>query len=228
MVGVALLLPVISLVSLGGATERYEVDFISLLIIAAAVGWLWLAERLRGSPWTRRAVLGVGTAAVAYSAAANLAFGVVGYYDGLRLARPATYERLEDAFGWVPTLAARLQGEPVVLEVLPQGVPTATTAVQVAAPGAGVAALRATFVANPALPPRSFVALRVTGPDGAVRRYRLSRPVMTVSAGFGGSGLADVRIDWMLVRPGPGGAGAAPVPPGFGVVEPHVVRWTPE
>jgi hypothetical protein len=107
-------------------------------------------------------------------------------------------------------------------------VPTATTSVQVAAPGAGVMALRATFAANPALPRGSFVALRVTGPDGVVRREPLSRPVVTVRAGFGGSGLADVRVDWILVRPGRGGAAAAPVPPGFGIVEPEVVGWTPE
>ena len=94
-----------------------------------------------------------------FCAAANLAFSVVGYYDALRQARPETYERLERAFAWVPTIAAQLRGEPVVLEVRPPGCRRPTTRSRLAAPGAGIVALRATFVANPGLPPGSIVAL---------------------------------------------------------------------
>lgn len=226
MVAVALALPVISLVSLGGATERYEVDFISLLIIPAAIAWLWLADRLRGAPWPRRAILAMGAAAVAFCALANLAFGVVGYYDGLRTTHPETYERLEATFAWVPTIGATLQGRPVVLEVGPQGVPVATTTLQLAAPGDGVVDLRATFVPNPALPPGSAVALAVTGSDGVSRRVRLTSPEATIRAGLDGPGLHDVRVDWVLARRG-GAQAPAPPPAGLSVLEARVTGWTP-
>ncbi len=127
----------------------------------------------------------------------------------------------------MPTLAAKLQGEPVVLEVRPEGVPTTTSSVQLAAPGAGVVDLRATFVANPALPAGSVVALDVTGSDGAERRFPLTRQDTTVRAGLDGSGLADVRIEWVLVRAGRGGGATPPAPAGLDVTDAQVVRWTP-
>jgi len=227
MVAVALLLPVISIVGFGGATERYEVDFASLLIIAAAIAWLWLADRLRGSAWPRRVVLAVGTAAIAFCVVANLAFGVNGYLDGLRVARPEIYERLEGAFAWVPTTAARLQGHAVMLEARPQGVATTETTLQLAAPGDGIVDLRARFVANPALPPGSVVALQVLGPDGVVRRVPLTAQDTTIRAGLDGSGLQEVRVRWVLVRAGRGPPPPTAPPAGLYVLDARVVGWTP-
>ncbi len=51
----------------------------------------------------------------------------------------------------MPTLAARLQGEPVVLGAAPEGAPLEETDIRVAAPGAGTVALRASFDWNPVL-----------------------------------------------------------------------------
>jgi hypothetical protein len=227
VVAVALLLPVISLVGFGGATERYEVDFASLLIMAAAIAWLWLADRLRGSAWPRRGVLAVGVAAIAFCAVANLAFSVNGYLDGLRVAQPGTYERLEGAFAWIPTIGAKLEGRAVMLEARPQGVATDESTLQLAAPGDGVVEVRATFVANPALPPGSVVALQVRGSDGAERRVPLSAQDTTVRAGLDGSGLKDVRVRWVLVRAGRRAPTAADPPAGLYVLDARVVGWTP-
>ena len=146
---------------------------------------------------------------------------MVGYGDGLRTARPETYERLEGAFDWVPTLAARLQGEPVVLEVRPPGVPTAAHRGQLAAPGGGRRGPAAPCVANPALPPGSVVLARRdrlrTGPRAGIRAARPDddRPGRVSTA----AGSADVRIEWVLRRAPAAAAPTTPLPRGFGVTD---------
>jgi len=227
LLGIALVLPLVPLVSLGGATERYLVDFATLAVVPATLAWLWLAERVPRRS-ARRVVLGVGTAAIAYCGVANLAFSVVGYYDGLRAANPGTYASLEGAFAWVPTLAAKLRGEPVVLETRPPpGTPAAESVVQLAAPGAGTAVVAATPVAA-TLPPGSLVPADVRGPDGPVTRIRMTigtRTQMTVR--LGGAGLADIRIGWGVARvagtAAPVDAGTA----GAGLADIRVVEWSP-
>ena len=226
---ICVLLPLPSLVGFGGATERYEVDFASLLIIGASLVWLWLADRARARRPVRWAVLGVGTAAILVCVAVNLAFSMVGYGDGLRLSQPATYARIEGAFGFIPTLASKIQGKPVVLETRPRpGTPTADSIVQLAAPGAGTAVIRATPVAGPSLPPGSLVPADVRQPDGHVTRIRMTigSPVrMTIR--LDGAGLADVGIHWARARSAATGAPTDSVAAAVGLADQRVVEWSP-
>jgi hypothetical protein len=222
---IAVLLPLPSLVGFGGATERYEVDFASLLIIAASLTWLWLADRARRRP-RRRAVLGVGTAAILFCVTTNLAFSMVGYSDGLRNTQLATYARIERAFSWIPTLAATLRGEPVLLETGPREATLRTATVQIAAPGSGVVALRARFVTNPAIPRGSRIVIQVQDAGGTPGPIALAGGETTVRAQVS-HGLNNVLVTWTVI----GYAGPIPedgVPlPGLGIRDARVVAWDP-
>ena len=223
ILGVALAVVLLPVLSLPGATERLHVDFASLMMIVALVVWLWWADRLRSSGWARRTALGVGATAVVYGAVVNLAFGVVGYHDGLRTAHPDTYARLERAFSWVPTLAVTIRGEPSLLEVRSFG---SNVELQIVSPSAGVVDLRGEFLPNPVLPAGSIVSLVVSG--SGVRRYPLDQEDTTVQIELGGAGLHDVSIRFELIRlghvrpPPPGSPGA-----GLGLVDARVTGWEP-
>jgi hypothetical protein len=165
----------------------------------------------------------VGTTALAYGAVVNLAFGVVGYHDGLRVAHPDTYARLERAFSWVPTLAVKIRGEPALLEVRSFG---SNVELQIVSPSAGVVDLRGEFLPNPALPAGSIVSLVVSGSE--VRRVPLVQEDTTVPIELSGAGLHDVSIRFELIRlghvrpPPPGSPGA-----GLGLVDARVTGWEP-
>ncbi len=118
---VALLVMAVPLLTFNGATMRYEVDCVTLLMLAALLVWLRVEERApRAPPARRRRPWPSRPRGAASRCCFGLAFSMTGYCDSLRAHNPATYARIEGAFDWVPTLAARLRGEPVVLEVGPR------------------------------------------------------------------------------------------------------------
>jgi len=79
----------------GWSTQRYEVDFLPLLALgcvggfAAAIGWV-------GSYW-RWAPTSVLCVAIVCGAAVNLALGLAGPYDEMKLNKPARFVRIA---GW--------------------------------------------------------------------------------------------------------------------------------
>jgi hypothetical protein len=228
LVGVAVLLPLPSLLSFGGATERYEVDFLTLLLIPALATWLWLAGRLRGRRLARGGVLAVGVAAIAFSVVANLALGVVGYGDGLRTAQPGTYDRIEGAFGWIPTLAARIAGEPKLLEVRPRfGISVAATEIQVVAPEAGVVELRTPLLPNPGLPPGSAMLADLTLPDGSTSRIALPADEVPSLGVPVERGLNTVTLHWRGVRFPRVRTDRVP-PAAYGLRDARIEAWRPE
>ncbi len=146
---------------------------------------------------------------------------MTGYGDTLRTQNPETYARLKSAFDWVPSLAARLRGEPLVLEVGPLH-PSRATVVRLASPGSGTVDLSAVFVPNPELRTGSRIVLAVRGTDGVTRRYPRKPGEMTVRAGLDLAGVQDVWIRWRVVRY----SGPRPVPdPGI-ATNVRAVRWT--
>jgi hypothetical protein len=74
------------------ATQRYEVDFLPLGVLAALVCFAIVHGRLSG--WRRPAITGAFVIVVAYSATANLALGFSGPYDEMLQNRPARYVRI--------------------------------------------------------------------------------------------------------------------------------------
>jgi hypothetical protein len=115
LIALAFLIIVMASYALWGATIRYEVDFASLLLITAALGWIGWAGRLSG---LRRRLLTVGgMLLITWSVACGAAFGFMGYFQSLRFSSPDTFTRLQELTSFIPTLASAIDGEPKAIDV---------------------------------------------------------------------------------------------------------------
>jgi hypothetical protein len=80
------------LAATGFATQRYEVDFLPLAVLAAVTA---CGIQISRWPGTRNAVLSIALGvSIVYSAVANLALGIAGPYDEMQKNRPANYLRI--------------------------------------------------------------------------------------------------------------------------------------
>jgi len=79
----------------GWSTQRYEVDFLPLLILGCLGSFAVVVDRL-GKYW-RWALVSVLCVAIVCGAAANLALGLAGPYDEMRFNKPARFVRIA---GW--------------------------------------------------------------------------------------------------------------------------------
>ncbi len=86
-----------------------------MLLIVAALGWLAWAARLNGLQ--KRLLTGGGVILIAWGAACGAAFGIKGYYDGLRTSSPKTYARLEKLTSPIPTLISAIDGKPKTVDI---------------------------------------------------------------------------------------------------------------
>jgi hypothetical protein len=89
------LLVLLFITATGWSTQRYEVDFLPLLILGCLGGFAVTVSRL-GRYW-RWALTSVLCMAVVCGAAANLALGLAGPYDEMRFNKPARFVRIA---GW--------------------------------------------------------------------------------------------------------------------------------
>lgn len=99
--------------SVPGYTERYELDFLPSLIMAATIGWAALATAAptrRRAAWWRRA----GIVLAAWSALVGVAISITGYYDSLRLYHLSAFQALEGVFSPLPTVATMVAGRPMI------------------------------------------------------------------------------------------------------------------
>jgi hypothetical protein len=120
LIAVGLLTIVAVSFALWGATMRYEVDFASILLIAAALGWVGWAARLSGL--RRRLLAAAGMLLITWSVASGAALGFMGYFQSLRLS-PKTFTHLQNLTSFIPTLASAIDGEPKTIDVYtPTGV----------------------------------------------------------------------------------------------------------
>jgi hypothetical protein len=115
LIASGLLIIVMASFAIWGATMRYEVDFASVLLIAAALGWVGWAARLSGL--RRRLLTGGGVLLIAWGAACGVAFSMKGYYEGLRTSSPKTYTRLENLTSPIPTLISAIEGKPKAVDI---------------------------------------------------------------------------------------------------------------
>jgi hypothetical protein len=115
VLAVGLLIILLTSFALPGATMRYEVDFASAVLIAAALGWLGWTVRLSGL--RRRLITGGGVLLIAWGVACGAAFGVMGYYQGLRAYSPQTFTRLQNLTSPIPTLISAIDGEPKTVDI---------------------------------------------------------------------------------------------------------------
>ena len=103
------------------ATERYEVDFTTLLLFGALAGWLALSNDAHG--WQRRLVRIGGGSLAAWSCVAGLAISFTGYYNLLASAHPGTWKTLEDLSAPVSRAIAVFKRHPVLAEVVSANFP---------------------------------------------------------------------------------------------------------
>lgn len=96
-------------------TERYEVDFTTLLLLGALAGWLALAKHTDG--WRRRGVRIAGGLLAAWGCVAGLAISFTGYYNLLASEHPGTWRSLQDAAAPISTAIAAVEGHPVLGEL---------------------------------------------------------------------------------------------------------------
>ena len=108
----AILIAVATMVRIPAATQRYEVDWLTLLLMASVVA-IGIAMAHAGTA-ARRSISAAMIALGTYSCMVGTALGMTGYFDTLRLAHPNTYKALEDTFAFVPTLSSRASKRPLV------------------------------------------------------------------------------------------------------------------
>jgi hypothetical protein len=94
------------------STERYEVDFATLFVLAGLAGWLALAT---GPPSRMRTVLRVGGGLLAaWGCATGVATSFFGYGNYLQTKHPATWKTLEDIGSPLSMAIATVVGHPVL------------------------------------------------------------------------------------------------------------------
>jgi hypothetical protein len=98
-----------------GSTERYEVDFSTLLLFGALAAWLALSCELRGRG--RRAVRLGGALLAVWGCLTGTAISFVGYDNLLAINHPATWRKLENLGSPLSVAIAFVVGHPVLAKV---------------------------------------------------------------------------------------------------------------
>jgi len=96
-------------------TERYEVDFTTLLLLGAVASWLTLAHITDG--WRRRVVRFGGGLLALWGCIVGLTISFTGYEYLLESRHPGTWRTLQDIGSPVSTALAIVAGRPVLAEV---------------------------------------------------------------------------------------------------------------
>ena len=108
---------------LAGTTQRYVVDFMALLSLAALLTWLVTLTRAAQGSWRRRLAAGGGLLVLVWGSAFGLALGFTGYFDPAKSSHPKLFYQLQDAFSPVSALETRIAGRAVIGTIFaPEGV----------------------------------------------------------------------------------------------------------
>jgi hypothetical protein len=99
-----------------GYTERYKLDFLPWIVMAATLGWTALIQHAstpgRATWWLRG-----GIALGAWGILVGVAVSFTGNYDSLDLFNQGRFQSLERAFSPVPTLATKIAGRPMIAAI---------------------------------------------------------------------------------------------------------------
>lgn len=135
-------------------TERYEVDFATLLLFGALAAWLALSHGARG--WGRRLVRLVGGLLAVWSCLTGLAISFTGYYNLFAIDYPGAWSTLEDVSSPLGTAITIVEGHPVLAEFFAPGLPLLSLGEQekivIVSPDAQKAALRISLIPGVRVP----------------------------------------------------------------------------
>lgn len=108
--------------SIPGYTERYKLDFLPWIVMAATLSWAALVQHAstpRRAAWWRRGGIVLGV----WGALVGIAVSFTGYYDTFHIYNHVRYKSLERAFSPLPTLATMIAGRPMISGILaPQAI----------------------------------------------------------------------------------------------------------
>jgi hypothetical protein len=207
MVGVGALVMILVSSVFWGTTMRYEMDFASLFLLPALLGWFAISRGPR-----HRLVKVIGAIAIAYGCMVGAAISIYGYFDDLRIFSPATYWALARVTSPVPTLVTMAEGHPVVsraflselvsfgnsvtYQISSQSLAATSTGLEidVVSPSAGRFALHATFWRMPGIHGSVMVAV-----NGQLRTIAAATESERFTVGLG-AGLN--RIPVTVAAPG--------------------------
>jgi hypothetical protein len=137
-----------------GSTERYEVDFAGVFLLAALAAWFALSA---GAPGPRRkAIRVIGGVLAVWGCLTGIAISFTGYYNLLRAEHPGTWSTLQDLTSPISTGVSMLAGHPVLAEVQAPNV-ARISGVRLTSLGAGVESF--------SLPPGAQAQLTIVSPD---------------------------------------------------------------
>jgi hypothetical protein len=193
--------------SVFGTTQRYEVDFASLLLIPALLIWALILDRYRPGATLRRVWAVLGVALILFGALVGTAVSFTGYSDLLREEHPGVFDTLEDVTGPVATLATMIRGKPELARIDngPLSAGQVPTGVTDAGGSAWLGRYPITFVVlSPGSRWIGITATLTAGPDApkSAQRIRVStagRQLFTRRIAVGGVRLP-IFVHWGLNR----------------------------
>jgi hypothetical protein len=188
MAGVGIAIPALPSYEYYVSTERYEVDFATLLVLGGLAAWVALSKDLTGV--RRRLVRALGGSLVLWGCITGVAISFFGSSTELASTEPGTWRALQDIGSPVSTVIAELAGHPVLGEIQAKNAGIARTEAHeplstsisyfslspsehanltIVAPSAG----RATLFASVELGSGNRYGVRVAGPGATSARYQL-------------------------------------------------------
>ncbi len=181
-IGIALMLAVSY--EFFASTERYEVDFATLLVLGGLTGWLSLSS---GPASRRRRLLRVGGSVfVLWGCATGVAASFFGAGNELAVNHPQTWRTLEDLGAPLSSAIATVEGHPVLAPTF-ASVTTGSSeftlspgqqgAATIVSPGARAAAL----TMHVEVLPGARYSVGVEGPGDAHASYAVSAPGSTIT-----------------------------------------------
>ena len=197
--GAALLMVVFLAYEFFGTTERYEIDFSTLLLCGAVTTWLALSGTISGRG--RRMVRLGGALLATWSCLTGIAVSFVGYSNLLATNSPNIWTSLEDITSPLSTAISRVIDKPVVADVITPNItrtqanyttlgfgltsfwlgPSDAAAITIVSPNDGKIALIAHVAPGPALAPGAIYGVQISGIGRTPLRQQLPPRGGTVS-----------------------------------------------
>ncbi len=116
LLGIGIVVLVAGAYGIPGYTERYKLDFLPWIVMAATLGWATListAPTPRRARWWRRSGIALG----AWGIVVGVAVSFTGNSDSLDLFNNGRFQSLERTFSPVPTLATKIAGRPMIAAI---------------------------------------------------------------------------------------------------------------